>query len=88
MRQGESMGCLTGRICSMRVDKPFSVVDIEVTKDGNFCGWVLLEKDVDLVGNRLKNFTITRWRSVQEEKKKSNTSERCDGSKILMLWVL
>ena len=63
------MGCLTGRISSMRVYKPFSVVDVEVTKDGNFGGWVLLEKNIDFTGNHLENFTTTRRRSVQEKKR-------------------
>ena len=61
------MGCLTGRICRMRVDKPLSVVSVEVTKDSNFGGWVFLEQNIDLIGNHLKNFTITGWRSIQEE---------------------
>ena len=82
------MGCLTGRVSSMRVNKPINIVDVEVTKDGNFSGWVLLQKCVDLIGDHFKNLAITGRRSVQEEKKKVYVSERCNEGKVLMPWIL
>ena len=49
---------LTIDICGARVNKPVNIVDVEVTKHGNLCCRISLEKTIKFIGDAVEYLTV------------------------------